>query len=186
MSSIHARLCRVQHEVVGELFEMRSQLSGLRDDLARLASTSMAMGVGLKDLQVGGHSRACSTKKIVYIETKLVPMKIRCERMHPCLHAFIHMLNDAVCAQHWLPYCSKIWKFPLPTVQARLTTRKEVSCQTGQALSPEWADFIQVGMQGSDFYVKVEHEQMLDFKRKRRIQQRVFLWPSDYSNQSYA
>lgn len=55
--------------MVGELFEMRSQLSGLRDDLARLASTSMAMGVGLKDLQVGGHSRACSTKKIVYTET---------------------------------------------------------------------------------------------------------------------
>eukprot|EP00983_Pelagomonas_calceolata_P092279 1157646-Pelagomonas_calceolata.AAC.16 len=57
---------------------MRQQLAGVREDLARLASTSMAMGVGLKDLQ------------------------------------------------------------------ARLTARRETSCQTGQALSPEWAAFIQV------------------------------------------
>ena len=43
--------CRVQHEAAGELSEMRLQLSGVREDLARLASSSMAMGVGLQDLR---------------------------------------------------------------------------------------------------------------------------------------
>jgi len=77
LGSLRGHISRVQHEAAGELSEMRQQLAGVREDLARLASTSMAMGVGLKDLQ------------------------------------------------------------------ARLTARRETSCQTGQALSPEWAAFIQ-------------------------------------------